>query len=86
MALKCVESDRTKRPTIMEVINKLNEIETLKLSLVDQVLSHSEHLHEGSLFHLSYFLLSCFSSIFLIACIQFFSKSSSMSNPVARTL
>lgn len=37
MALQCVEPDRARRPTIMEVVDKLNELETLKLSLIDQV-------------------------------------------------
>ncbi|CAN6363380.1 unnamed protein product [Urochloa humidicola] len=31
MALRCVEPERARRPTIMEVIDKLNEIESLKL-------------------------------------------------------
>lgn len=44
MALRCVERDRTKRPTIMEVIDKLNEIETSKLSLVAQVFFFSPEL------------------------------------------
>jgi hypothetical protein len=37
MAIRCVEPDRVKRPTIMEIVEKLNEIETLKMSLVGQV-------------------------------------------------
>ncbi|XP_062198301.1 receptor like protein kinase S.2-like [Phragmites australis] len=36
MALRCVEPDPMRRPTILEVVDKLNEIETLKLSLVSQ--------------------------------------------------
>lgn len=40
MALRCIDADRAKRPTMAEVINTLNEIETLKKSLV-QVLSCS---------------------------------------------
>jgi hypothetical protein len=40
IALRCVDADRTKRPTMAEVINTLKEIETLKRSLV-QVLSYS---------------------------------------------
>ncbi|CAL4991703.1 unnamed protein product [Urochloa decumbens] len=36
MALRCVEPDRARRPSITEVIDKLNEIESLKLPLLGQ--------------------------------------------------
>ncbi|CAO2149658.1 unnamed protein product [Urochloa humidicola] len=36
IALRCVEADRAKRPTIREIIDKLNEMETVRQSLVGQ--------------------------------------------------
>ncbi|CAL4979924.1 unnamed protein product [Urochloa decumbens] len=36
IALRCVEADRVKRPTIREIIDKLNEIETVRKSLIGQ--------------------------------------------------
>ncbi|CAO2149657.1 unnamed protein product [Urochloa humidicola] len=37
IALRCVEADRAKRPTIREIIDKLNEMETVRQSLVGQI-------------------------------------------------
>ncbi|XBI24922.1 hypothetical protein VPH35_049936 [Triticum aestivum] len=37
IALRCVEADRVKRPTIAEIVDELNKIDIAKRSLVDQV-------------------------------------------------
>ncbi|KAF8673294.1 hypothetical protein HU200_048850 [Digitaria exilis] len=39
IALRCVEAERVNRPTIREIVGKLNEIETVRKSIMGQVLS-----------------------------------------------
>jgi len=43
IALRCVDSDPVKRPTIAEIVDELNKIDNAKRSLPDQVLSHCSH-------------------------------------------
>ena len=43
IALRCVDSDPVKRPTIAEIVDELNKIDNGKGSLPDQVLSHFSH-------------------------------------------
>lgn len=40
IALRCVEADRAKRPTITEIVDELYKLDNEKRSLMDQVLSH----------------------------------------------
>uniref|UniRef100_A0A0A9CC39 Uncharacterized protein n=1 Tax=Arundo donax TaxID=35708 RepID=A0A0A9CC39_ARUDO len=40
IALRCVEADRVKRPTIAEIVDELNKIDTAERSLIGQVLSN----------------------------------------------
>ncbi|KAM3346843.1 hypothetical protein ACQJBY_021055 [Aegilops geniculata] len=39
IALRCVEADRVKRPTIAEIIDELNKVDIVKTSLIDQVIN-----------------------------------------------
>uniref|UniRef100_K3XVG7 protein-serine/threonine phosphatase n=1 Tax=Setaria italica TaxID=4555 RepID=K3XVG7_SETIT len=41
IALRCVESDRVKRPTIAEIVDELNKIDDVKRSLADEDNLHS---------------------------------------------
>ncbi|KAF8698038.1 hypothetical protein HU200_035549 [Digitaria exilis] len=43
IALRCVEADRVKRPTIAEIVDELNNIDNAKILLSDQVLSQCSH-------------------------------------------
>ncbi|OEL36783.1 Cysteine-rich receptor-like protein kinase 29, partial [Dichanthelium oligosanthes] len=43
IASRCVEADRVKRPTIAEIVDELDKIDTAKGSVIDQVLSHCSH-------------------------------------------
>jgi hypothetical protein len=48
IALRSVETDREKRPTIREIVDKLNKLETVRKSLTGQVLSsYSRPLHHS---------------------------------------
>lgn len=38
IAVRCVEADRKKRPTVREIIDKLNEIENGRKALIGQVM------------------------------------------------
>ena len=44
-ALICGDADREQRPTIREIMDKLNEIETRRRSRISQVLSNSQFVH-----------------------------------------
>lgn len=37
IAVRCVEPDRKKRPTLREIIDKLNELENVRKALIGQV-------------------------------------------------
>jgi hypothetical protein len=40
IALRCVEADRANRPSIAEIVDELDKIDTGNRSITDEVLSH----------------------------------------------